>query len=86
MMNMLSITIRFPDDVAAEARAESQTEGESMNQFVVDAVTEAIARRRALRAVANMARRRHRMIAEARVSAPSEPMIRQLREGTGRRD
>lgn len=83
---MLSTTIRFPDDVAAEARAESLTEGESMNQFVVDAVTEAIARRRALRALANMASRRRRMTAEARVSAPSEPMIRQLREGTGRRD
>jgi hypothetical protein len=83
---MYSITIRFPDQVAADARTESDTEGESINQFVVEAVAAAIARRRAHRALASMAKRRDRMTADRRVAAPSEPMIRQLREGAGRRD
>jgi hypothetical protein len=54
--------------------------------FVVEAVVAAIARRRARRALARMAKRRDRMTAAGRVAAPSEPMIRQLREGAGRRD
>jgi hypothetical protein len=82
---MHSITIRFPDEVAADARAESEKEGESINQFVVEAVTAAVARRRARRALARMARRRDQMTATGRVGAPSEPTIRQLREGLGRR-
>jgi hypothetical protein len=83
---MHSITIRFPDELATDARAESETAGESINQFVVEAVAEAIGRRRARRALARMAKRRDRMTADGRVAAPSEPMIRELREGTGRRD
>jgi hypothetical protein len=83
---MLSITIRFPDEVAADARAESESEGESINQFVVEAVAAAVARRRARRALASMARRRDQMTAAARIAPPSEPTIRQLREGGGRRD
>ena len=86
VMAMHSITIRFPDDVAADARAESETEGESINQFVVEAVTAAIAKRRARRALARMARRRDQMTATGRVANPSEPLIRQLRQGEGRRD
>jgi hypothetical protein len=83
---MHSITIRFSDELAADARAESETDGESINQFVVEAVAAAIARRRARRALARMAARRDLMTASGRVAAPSEPMIRQLREGIGRRD
>jgi len=86
VMVMQSITIRFPDEVAAIARAESETQGESINQFVVEAVADAIARRRARRALARMEKRRDSMTAAGRVAAPSEPMIRQLREGVGRRD
>ncbi len=85
-MVMHNITIRFPDELAANARAESETEGESMNQFVVEAVAAAIARRRARRALARMEKRRDGMTAAGRVAAPSEPLIRQLREGVGRRD
>lgn len=83
---MHSITIRFPDQVAADARAESETEGESINQFVVEAVAAAIVRRRARRALARMTRRRDRMMATGRVAPPSESMIRDLREGKDRRD
>lgn len=83
---MTSITIRFPEQVMADARTESEEDGESINQFVVEAVVAAIDRRRARRALARMAKRRDRMTAAGRVAAPSEPMIRQLREGTGRRD
>jgi hypothetical protein len=84
-MVMHNITVRFPDHVAADARAESDADGESINQFVVEAVAAAVARRRARRALARMEKRRDRMTAAGRVAAPSEPMIRQLREGAGRR-
>jgi hypothetical protein len=83
---MHSITIRFPDEVAADVRAESEADGESINQFVVEAVAAALAKRRARRALARMGKRRDRMTAAGRVGAPSEPIIRQLREGAGRRD
>jgi hypothetical protein len=72
--------------VAAGARVESEADGESINQFVVEAVAAAIATRRARRALARMEKRRERMTAAGRVSAPSEPMIRELRKGAGRRD
>jgi hypothetical protein len=83
---MTSITIRFPDEVVADARSVSEAHGESINQFVVEAVAAAIARRRARNALARMEKRRIRMSAAGQVAAPSEPMIRQLREGSGRRD
>lgn len=63
---------------------KSETEGESINQSVVEAVAAAIVWRRARRALARMAERRDRMIAAGRVAAPSESVIRQLREGAGR--
>jgi hypothetical protein len=83
---MRAITIRFPDEVADEVRNESETGGESVNQFVVDAVADAIGRRRAQRALRNMSERHARMKAAGQVAPPSEPMIRELREGVGRRD
>jgi hypothetical protein len=85
-MVMHSITIRFPDDVAEDARAESEASGESINQLVVEAVRATIARRRTRSALARMAKRRDRMTAEGRVAPPSETIIRRLREGEGRRD
>jgi len=78
---MDSITIRFPDEVAADVRAESESQGESIDQFVVEAVAAAIAMRRARRALARMEERRTRMAAAGRAAPPSEAMIRQLREG-----
>ncbi len=83
---MRVITIRFPDELAADARTESETEGESINQFVVHAVADTIKRRRAQRALHNMAKRRASMKAAGRVAPPSEALIRQLREGVDRRD
>jgi uncharacterized protein (DUF1778 family) len=82
---MQSITIRFPDEVVARAREESEAEGASVNQFVVDAVSEAAQRRRAYRALARSKERLARMTAAGQISPPSEPMLRELREGTGRR-
>jgi predicted transcriptional regulator len=83
---MSAITIRFPDELAVKARIESQAEGESMNQFVVSAVTDAVQRRRAQRALGRMAERRAGMRAAGRVAPASENLIRKLREGEGRRD
>ena len=81
---MRAITIRFPDDLANDARSESRSAGESMNQLVVEAVAEALDRRRRNRAVARMSERVGRMLQEGRVGSPSEPLIRELREGGGR--
>jgi hypothetical protein len=83
---MRAITIRFPDDVAGEARSESETAGESVNQFVVEAVADAISRRRARRGLRNMSERHARMKDAGRVAPPSEDLIRDLREDVGRRD
>ena len=85
-MAMRAITIRFPDDLAEEARSESETGGESVNQFVVDAVADAVSRRRAERALRNMSERHARMKGAGQIAPPSEPLIRELREGVGRRD
>ncbi len=82
---MQAITIRFPDEVVARAREESEAEGASINQFVVDAVSDAAQRRRAYRALARSKERLARMTAAGQTSPPSEPMLRELREGTGRR-
>ncbi|MBO0704261.1 MAG: hypothetical protein J2P39_02975 [Candidatus Dormibacteraeota bacterium] len=82
---MQAVTIRFPEDLAAGARSESEAGGQSMNQFVVDAVADAVARRRAQRALRNMSERHARMKAAGQVSPPSEPLLRDLREGIGRR-
>lgn len=75
---MRVITVRFPDDLAVDVKGESEAEGGSINQFVVEAVAEAVRRRRAGRALHSMARRRARMRAEGRVGEPSESSIREL--------
>ena len=82
---MRAITIRFPDNLATDAQSESQAAGESINQLVVDAVAAALDRRRANRALARMCERIERMRQQGRVGKPSEPLIRKLREGHGRR-
>ena len=71
--------------MAAEAKAVSDVTGKSVNQFVVEAVGDAVRRRRAERALGNMAARRTRMAARGRVGPASESLIHQLREGEGRR-
>ena len=82
---MRAITIRFPDDLATDVQSESRSAGESMNQFVVDAVAEALDRRRAHRALTRISERVTLMRLQGRVGPPFEPLIRRLREGHGRR-
>jgi hypothetical protein len=82
---MRAITIRFPDDLANDTRDESRSRGESINQFVVDAVAEAVIRRRASRALVRMSHRLDAMRTAKRVGTASEPLIRDLREGRQRR-
>lgn len=82
---MRAITIRFPDNLATDAQAESKSSGESINQFVLDAVADAVERRRARRALGRMSQRLDAMRAAGRVARGSEPLIREFREGRGRR-
>jgi hypothetical protein len=80
VLKMRSVTIRFPDELATQARAEGAAEGKSINQFVVESVAEAIERRRAQRALRNMRRRRERMRAAGlRPLSPRGQLRRGLR-------
>jgi hypothetical protein len=82
---MRAITIRFPEDLATDAQAESKSSGESINQFVLGAVADAVERRRARRALDRMSKRLDVMRSAGRVVRGSEPLIREFREGSGRR-
>jgi hypothetical protein len=41
-----NLTVRLPDDLAAEAEAVARAEGTSLNETVKEALVEAVARRR----------------------------------------
>lgn len=78
-------TIRFPAGVLRRAR-EVKEQGESINEFVVEAVEKEIARREGLAAIVEVRGIRERVRARYGVHPDSVPLIRALREGEGRRD
>jgi len=41
-----NMTVRLPDDLAAEAEALARVEGKSVNEVVKDAITDTVERRR----------------------------------------
>ncbi len=41
-----NLTVRLPDDLAADAEAVARAEGTSLNETIKDALAEAVARRR----------------------------------------
>jgi hypothetical protein len=84
-----AMNVRFPADVMAQLRAESETTRESVNQIVVEAVAAEIQRRQTERALRDIHELGARLQARARTTgrwAPdSTDMIRELRESDDRR-
>jgi hypothetical protein len=80
-----ALTVRFPPEVLAKAR-EIKSDRESLNDFVVEAVDREVRRRQGFEAFAEILRIREEIETETGVQPDSRPMIRELREGIGRRD
>ena len=79
-----AVTIRFPSDVLDRAR-RVKTARESFNEFVVAAVDREARRRAALKTLDEIDELRERIAARTGIQPDSTPLIRQLREGIGRR-
>jgi hypothetical protein len=79
-----AVTIRFPQDVLALAR-RVKARDESLNEFVVNAVEDVARRRRTREALDAMRALRERIAARGGVRSDSTQLIRELREGIGRR-
>jgi len=80
-----ALTIRFPQELLDGVR-ESKTNGESLNDLVVSAVEKEVRRRQALRLHAEIVAMNERIRARTGEQPSSVPLIRELREGIGRRD
>jgi hypothetical protein len=79
-----AVTIRFPEEVLARARA---TKGhESFNEYVVEAVDREARRRQGLSVYAEILRIREEIEKESGIQPDSRPMIRDLRDGIGHDD
>ncbi len=79
------LTVRFPKDVLARAKALKE-EKESLNDLVVNAVDRELRRRQGFRAHQEIVRIAKRIREEHGLLPDSVPMIRALREGEGRRE
>ena len=84
-MEQRATTIRFPAELLESARKYKQPR-ESLNDLVVSAVQLELRRRQGLQAHAEIMRLRDQIEARTGVQPSSVPLIRQLREGNGRRD
>jgi hypothetical protein len=84
-----AINVRFPAELMARLRAESEARRESVNQIVVAAVEAELRRSQAERALQDIlelgARLQDRARSTGRWAPDSTDMIRDLREGTDRR-
>ncbi|MBI4491460.1 MAG: hypothetical protein HY690_01550 [Chloroflexi bacterium] len=80
-----ALTIRFPIEVLARARGVKE-DRESLNDLVVGAVEREVRRREVLRVLAEIDRIREQIVARTGLQPSSVPLIRELREGIGRRD
>ncbi|MBA2372015.1 MAG: YlcI/YnfO family protein [Candidatus Limnocylindria bacterium] len=79
-----AVTIRFPEDVLALAKRVKAPD-ESLNEFVVHAVEDVARRRRTREALDAMTELRGRIAARTGLQSDSTALIRQLRDGVGRR-
>jgi len=80
-----AITVRLPSELATEARA-AKDERESLNDLVVEALEREVRRRQGLKAYDEIIRLREEIMREHGVQPDSQPLIRALRDGEGRRD
>ena len=79
-----ALTIRFPEEVLALAKRVKAPD-ESLNEFVVRAVEDVARRRRTREALDAMRDLRQRIATRTGIQSDSTTLIRELREGIGRR-
>jgi len=79
-----AVTIRFPAGLVDEVN-DCKSERESLNSFVVEAVGREVRRRRGLAAHASIVRIREQVRARTGAHPDPVPLIRELRDGEGRR-
>jgi hypothetical protein len=78
-------TVRMPLTLIREAQTLTH-QGESLNDLITKSVEREVARRRTLQALDAIDELRERIRAEHGVLPNSAPLIRELRDGVGRRD
>ena len=79
-----AITIRLPARLVARVR-NVRSATESLNDVLVEAVEREVRRRQALGAYDATTLLREEILRDSGISADSSSMIRELREGSGRR-
>ena len=82
-MQRESITIRFPSDLLAQAKALKVDE-ESFNDLVVEALDYEVRRRQGLAAHDRIRLRRKSILQRTGIQPASADLIRELRAGEGR--
>lgn len=85
MSSRSAITVRLPDELLAEAR-EAKSERESLNDLVVEALEHEVRRRQGWKAYEEIGRLSEKIFRERGAQPDSQPLIRALRDGEGRRD
>ena len=80
----IAITVRFPRELLEQAKTVVNGR-QSFNDFVVRAVEQEVRRRRATEIMAEIDQLREEIKAKHGLLPDSVPLIRQLREGIGRR-
>ena len=79
-MQRESLTIRFPPDLLAQAKA-LKIEDESFNDLVVGALKQEVSRRQAIAAHERIHQRREAILKRTGIQPDSSQEIRELREG-----
>lgn len=85
MEQRTAVTIRFPSELLA-ALKETKEDKESLNDFVVEAVTREARRRQLRHTLARIREISDRVKARTGLHPDSVPLIHALREREGRRD
>lgn len=83
-MERQAVTVRLPTDLLEQVK-QFQENRESFNELVVEAVTREVQRRQALAAHQRIVARSAEVERQTGVQPSSIDLIRQLREGEGRR-
>ncbi|MGG6240050.1 YlcI/YnfO family protein [Nodosilinea sp. AN01ver1] len=83
-MERQAVTVRLPTDLLEQIK-RFQENRESFNELVIEAVTREVQRRQALAAHQRIVARSAEVESQTGVQPSSVELIRQLREGEGRR-
>lgn len=84
-MEREAVTVHIPTDLLEQARQFREV-GESFNELVVQAIAREVRRRRGIVAHQRIVARSAEVEAQTGIQSNSVDLIRQLRDGEGRRD